>query len=283
MFGLGPVPAVQQAVQRAQWKLSDVERVEINEAFAAHPLEVLRELALSDFHHRPVLGMYCKSYRHLMRLEKRLREHGVDVYEADVRPTDRYLMERFITAPVLFTGTPSPDDPRLFVNAQLKPDHGYRPKLRPVSLDIETTMQGELRSIALEGCGQRQVYMLGPENGTPASRALVDFELEYRDTRAQLLDAMEELRNAGAEAMQVEGAGESGTTAAVRVVASTSFVDDKDGVAVDGTRLSSPYRFVVIGDPATRAGALAIPGGVADSVRRQGGATGGRGSAGAGG
>jgi DNA polymerase-2 len=152
----------------------------------------LRELALTDFQHRPVLGMYCKSYRHLMRLDKRLREHGVDVYEADIRPTDRYLMERFITAPVLFTGTPSPKDPQLFVDGHLKPDHGYRPKLRAVSLDIETTMQGELRSIALEGCGQRQVYMLGPENGNPASRALVDFDLDYRATRAELLDAMED-------------------------------------------------------------------------------------------
>jgi len=152
----------------------------------------LRELALADFQHRPVLGLYCKSYRHLMRLEKRLREHGVDVFEADVRPTDRYLMERFITASVLFTGTPAPGDARLFVSGQLKPDHGYRPKLRTVSLDIETTMQGELRSIGLEGCDQRVVYMLGPENGSPASRAQVDFELAYRATRLELLDAMED-------------------------------------------------------------------------------------------
>ncbi|HUR14307.1 MAG TPA: DUF881 domain-containing protein [Mycobacteriales bacterium] len=85
-----------------------------------------------------------------------------------------------------------------------------------------------------------------------------------------LLDAMEELRNAGAEAMQVEGTGDAGTTA-VRAVASTSFVDDPDGVLVDGIRLSSPYRFVVIGDPATLAGALVIPGGVEDTVRNQGG------------
>jgi len=152
----------------------------------------LRALALADFQHRPVLGLYCKSYRHLMRLDKRLREHGVDVFEADVRPTDRYLMERFITAPVLFTGTPVPGDPQLFVNGQLKPDHGYRPKLRTVSLDIETTMQGELRSIGLEGCGQRVVYMLGPENGSLDSRAQIDFELAYRATRLELLDAMED-------------------------------------------------------------------------------------------
>ncbi len=35
-----------------------------------------------------------------MNLEKRLRQAGVEVFEADIRPPERYLMERFITAPV---------------------------------------------------------------------------------------------------------------------------------------------------------------------------------------
>ncbi|SAK75497.1 acetyl-CoA acetyltransferase [Caballeronia arationis] len=48
MFGLGPVPAVQQALQRAGWTLSDLERIEINEAFAAVPIAVARKLGLPD-------------------------------------------------------------------------------------------------------------------------------------------------------------------------------------------------------------------------------------------
>jgi acetyl-CoA C-acetyltransferase len=48
MFGIGPVPAVRQALDRAGWKLSDLERVEINEAFAAVPLAVLRQLGLPE-------------------------------------------------------------------------------------------------------------------------------------------------------------------------------------------------------------------------------------------
>ena len=48
MFGIGPVPAVRQALERARWNLRDVERVEINEAFAAVPLAVLRELSLPE-------------------------------------------------------------------------------------------------------------------------------------------------------------------------------------------------------------------------------------------
>lgn len=46
LFGLGPVPAVRQALQRAQWTLADIERFEINEAFAAVPLAVAAELGL---------------------------------------------------------------------------------------------------------------------------------------------------------------------------------------------------------------------------------------------
>ena len=47
-FGLGPVPAVRQALARAGWKVGDVERVEINEAFAAIALACLRELGFAE-------------------------------------------------------------------------------------------------------------------------------------------------------------------------------------------------------------------------------------------
>ncbi|MGQ4877430.1 thiolase family protein [Billgrantia sp. LNSP4103-1] len=45
-FGIGPVPAVKQALARAGWSVSDLERVEINEAFAAIALACQRELGL---------------------------------------------------------------------------------------------------------------------------------------------------------------------------------------------------------------------------------------------
>ncbi|GGZ08193.1 thiolase family protein [Pseudoduganella plicata] len=47
-FGLGPVPAVRKALERAGWKLADVDRYEINEAFAAVPLAVARRLSLPE-------------------------------------------------------------------------------------------------------------------------------------------------------------------------------------------------------------------------------------------
>jgi acetyl-CoA C-acetyltransferase len=48
MFGLGPVPAVKQALLRAGWDIRSVERIEINEAFAAIAIVVARELGLAD-------------------------------------------------------------------------------------------------------------------------------------------------------------------------------------------------------------------------------------------
>ncbi len=48
MFGLGPVPAVRRALDKAGWTLGDVERFEINEAFAAVPLAIIKELGIPE-------------------------------------------------------------------------------------------------------------------------------------------------------------------------------------------------------------------------------------------
>jgi len=144
----------------------------------------LAPLALKDFHRQPVQGLYCRSHRQLMRLEKMLRENGVTVYEADIRPPERFLMERFITAPVWVEGT---SQGNALVNARMKASPHYRPVLKWVSLDIETTRHGELYCIGLEGCGQRIVYMLGPENGNATG---LDFQLEYVNSRPQLLEKL---------------------------------------------------------------------------------------------
>ena len=63
-----------------------------------------------------------------------------------------------------------------------------------------------------------------------------------------MLDTVQELRNAGAEAMQFNGE--------VRVVAQTSFEDGVGGLVVDGTQLSPPYVIDVIGEPSTLVGGL---------------------------
>ncbi|WP_091630880.1 DUF881 domain-containing protein [Micromonospora peucetia] len=85
---------------------------------------------------------------------------------------------------------------------------------------------------------------------------------------SRVLDAVQELRGAGAEAMQISG----GDRATVRIIASTFFLDGENGsLVVDGRRLTGPFTITVIGDPATMRTALNIPGGVVASVTGDGG------------
>ena len=46
-MGLGPVPATRKVLARAGLALSDIDLVELNEAFAVQSLAVIRELGLS--------------------------------------------------------------------------------------------------------------------------------------------------------------------------------------------------------------------------------------------
>ncbi len=82
-----------------------------------------------------------------------------------------------------------------------------------------------------------------------------------------MLDVVNELRAAGAEAMQLSGPGQP----PVRVGVDTWVVGQPGALVVDGTTLSPPYSVLAIGDPATLAAALNIPGGAVDSVERVGG------------
>ena len=48
IMGIGPVSAVRKVLTKAQLKLSDIDVIELNEAFAAQSLAVLRDLGLPD-------------------------------------------------------------------------------------------------------------------------------------------------------------------------------------------------------------------------------------------
>ncbi|HEY0871123.1 MAG TPA: DUF881 domain-containing protein [Acidothermaceae bacterium] len=124
-------------------------------------------------------------------------------------------------------------------------------------------------------------------------------ELQISDPQHQvgadvLLEALEELRDAGAEAIQITGsaaatgatptdrAGVTATTSptdragasgrAVRLVASSYFLDatDTSGVIVDGVLLAPPYDIIAIGDPQTITTAMGIPGGVLETLTGKG-------------
>jgi uncharacterized protein YlxW (UPF0749 family) len=128
------------------------------------------------------------------------------------------------------------------------------------------------REAALEEA-TRQADELGILAGTLPARGpglLLRFSPGEKPIRAAtILDAVQELRGAGAEAMQISGSG--GTS--VRIIASTYFLEANEGggLNVSGRILTAPYTILVIGDPVTMRTALNIPGGVVESVQRDGG------------
>ncbi len=112
----------------------------------------------------------------------------------------------------------------------------------------------------------RQAQALGILTGTIAAagtgvRIVID-DPGQRVPPEVLLDAVEELRNAGAEAYQV---------GSVRIGVDSSFGGAGGAITVDGVALRVPYTILAIGDPPTLAAALAIPGGVLDTVHRANG------------
>ncbi|MEU9706311.1 DUF881 domain-containing protein [Streptomyces sp. NPDC047981] len=75
-----------------------------------------------------------------------------------------------------------------------------------------------------------------------------------------LLDAIQELRAAGAEAIQIND---------VRVVADSYFTGSGADIEIDGTKVTAPYVFKVIGKPEDLEPALNIPGGVVQTLEKE--------------
>ncbi len=113
---------------------------------------------------------------------------------------------------------------------------------------------------------RRQAEALAILNGTVAAEG-PGVTITIRDPDANvdsavLLDAVQELRGAGAETMQVAG---------VRITVSSALVGEAGDIRIDGTPVEAPYVIVAIGDAQTLSTAMQIPGGVADKVIQAGG------------
>ena len=190
----GPV----KVLLTAQTSVAFVEnryRAVVEAQIGAMPGVQLRDLELKTFQQSPVMGVYATHFRQLGQLARKLQPHNIPLLEADVRPHDRYLMERFITAGVVVEGGQT--EQSTILNGRLKPEPDYRPTLKIVSLDIETSQYGELYSIALDGMAERVVYMLGdpPSDSTEptmpsAPAAPLDFALVYCPTRKVIMESL---------------------------------------------------------------------------------------------
>lgn len=105
--------------------------------------------------------------------------------------------------------------------------------------------------------------LAGSAGATGPGVTLTINDPDNRIDAAALLNAVEELRDAGAEVIAINGT--------ARVVAQTYFLDDDDAVRVGGRQVKRPFVIEAIGDPSTMAEAVKFRGGLADKVANRGG------------
>ncbi|MDN3638368.1 DNA polymerase II [Simiduia curdlanivorans] len=117
-------------------------------------------LNLTNHQGLAVSALYSRSHVLQRNAVSLLSDAGITTWESDIRPADRYLMERFITADIAYQ--PGPVSRGFIAPKQIKPAAIAEVNLKVLSIDIETSMDGlQLFSIALQGPAVRRVYMVG--------------------------------------------------------------------------------------------------------------------------
>ena len=132
---------------------------------------------------------------------------------------------------------------------------------------LETLRSGQEDDVAARDAAQQRLETLEivagtiPAHGRGIVVSIADPTGGVRSST--LLGVLQELRNAGAEVIQIDD---------VRVVASSAITTAADGrLVVDGSVVTAPYTIRAVGDPEVMEPALRIPGGAADSVTGDGG------------
>lgn len=143
---------------------------------------------LKNFQNQSVICCYFNSLKDYYRAIKILKSSQIVTFEDDVRPIDRFLMERFIKGSVWVKGEiHTRSDFRLLKKAKLKPNNEFKPNFKLVSIDIECNGDGVLFSIGLVGDGIDKVLMIG----RPEPTAELDYQINWCEDEIDLLSQFE--------------------------------------------------------------------------------------------
>ncbi|WP_096086827.1 DNA polymerase II [Agaribacterium haliotis] len=147
-----------------------------------------RALSLKSFDQQRIGAVYFTSSKLCYRARSLLEGRGLHLYEADIRLSDRFLMERFIYGSMQAQGRLQQRSSYVELsNARCLPSN-YRASFRCLSLDIECSEAGELFSIGLAARDWRCVLMIGEaERGENTLQS--PSWLTYVDNEAALLNA----------------------------------------------------------------------------------------------
>ena len=153
----------------------------------------MAEVELKTFRNQPVNALYFKQHRSARDAQALLDQARIPYWESDIRPSERFLMERFITASAEISAAPlNSTAPMINAaaaknlplrNPRLQPasDTQWRPQLRLLSLDIETSMDAQqLYSIGIWCDGLQQVLMVGQADTQEAAGGQVQFCADER-------------------------------------------------------------------------------------------------------
>src|SRR5690606_35105890 len=121
--------------------------------------------------YRDVDGLYFENLKDLLDAREQLQGRGVRTYESDVRPLERFLMERFINGNIEVVGEATTKNSYIQVEqTQARSAQEQKVPFSILSLDIETSMRGQLFSVGLhqvqhDGSGEEKSIVL--MNGQP--------------------------------------------------------------------------------------------------------------------
>ncbi len=155
----------------------------------------VKPLALRTFGGQPVSAVYAQTNRDFFHIQDVLKPGGVELFEADFRPQQRYLTERFIYGSAAFSGQQKKH--RSFTeyrSAKLK-SAKYQPRLSSLSVDIECNIDETLFSIGLAGdigdARIREVIMIGSEQNAATDIVWVEDEIELLTVFAKRVEQLD--------------------------------------------------------------------------------------------
>ena len=158
------------------------------------------QVKLQSFSGFDVDALYFESLNYFYEGRRTLHDRHIQMFESDVRPADRYLIERFINGSVEITGQREVKDGiTSWYNPKLKPSNSI-PILKWLSIDIETEPikqfgnNGLLYSIAAHGIFNgddiKKVFVLDLDNNYGDSYKVPGIEeaqIEFRANEKDLI------------------------------------------------------------------------------------------------
>jgi len=157
--------------QQAIFFIHHKDTAKAEQLISRFPGSLVKNLDLKSFNYEKLSGVYFQSQQHLYRARDLFQKNDIQIFESDIRPTERFLTERFITGPVSIH---SHQKHSPIINPRLTATD-YLPEFKIMSLDIETAYdKDELFSIAFVAKEYQRTLMIGNNENTDAIEFIAD-------------------------------------------------------------------------------------------------------------